>query len=257
MTERFARIPVRAAAISLGAVPLRVLIAISGHADAEGRAYPGMGTIADATGIRREDVPRAIARLEQVGLLRRERAPGGRMTTAYVILFDGTEVSAPERTGGVRTMADRVSAIQQTPLSAPQRTGCPQECVQGVRTTADQTNNNIPKNISSSRKRADRAFDLPGAREKFERFVEVFPSRGPDNSNPKKPAFEKFCAAIRRGVDPDTMIRGAAHYAAAMHRQATPGKFIKTMEVWLSKACWQQFADLEAESDLPLAAGMI
>src|SRR5262249_22094641 len=99
MTERFARIPSRAAGLSLGAVAFRVLIAISAHADAEGRAYPGMGTIAREASIRRRDVPRAVAALERAGLLRRERATGGSRTTMYMIpLGAPREVSAPERT---------------------------------------------------------------------------------------------------------------------------------------------------------------
>lgn len=257
MTERFARIPIRAAGISLGAVPFRVLIAISGHADAEGRAYPGMGMIAGAAGIRREDVPRAIASLERVGLLRRERAPGGRTTTMYVILLDGG-VSAAERTESVRTTADRMSAIQQTPVSAPQHTERPQGSVRGVRNTADQTEYNKPKNISSSRKRSDTHVSQATANDDFETFWRTFPSRG-GQSNPKKPAREKFDALVKDGAEPGRLILAAANYRAAMLKSGKFGsEFVMQATTFLGRdRRWEQFADLEDEPDLPLAAGMI
>jgi hypothetical protein len=251
MTERFARIPIRAAGISLGAVPLRVLIAISGHADAEGRAYPGMGMIAGAAGIRREDVPRAIASLERAGLLRRERAPGGRMTTTvYIILFDGDGVSAAERTESVRTTADRVSA--------PQHTGCPQGSVRGVRTTADQTNKNIPMNRHTSRRRADMHASQSTANDDFETFWRIFPSRG-GHSNPKKPAREKFDTLVKDGVEPGRLILAAGNYRATMLKSGKFGsEFVMQAKTFLGRdRRWEQFADLEDEPDLPLAAGMI
>ena len=258
MTERFARIPIRAAGISLGAVPLRVLIAISGHADGEGRAYPGMGMIAGAADIRREDVPRAIASLERVGLLRRERASGGRTTTVYVILFDGDGVSAAERTESVRTTADRVSAIQQTPVSAPQHTERPQGSVRGVRNTADQTNKNIPRNISSSRKRSDTHVSQATANDDFETFWRIFPSRG-GQSNPKKPAREKFDALVKDGAESGRLILAAGNYRAAMLKSGKFGsEFVMQATTFLGRdRRWEQFADLEDEPDLPLAAGMI
>jgi len=154
---RFARVPTRAAGMSLGATPLRVLIAIAGHADADGRAFPGMGAIAAETGIRRQDVPRAVAALEQAGLLKRERAAGGgRSTTVYVILFAAGEMSAP----------------QQTQVSATQRTECPQESVLSVRNTADQTKYNKPNTSARTRVRARKVSQV-SASEDFEHFWRI------------------------------------------------------------------------------------
>jgi hypothetical protein len=86
----------------------------------------------------------------------------------------------------------------------------------------------------------------------------VFPSRGRDNSDPKKPAFKNFASALERGVDPEVTIRGGAHYAAAARRQGRQGtQYVQQMKTWLHNEAWQQYADLEDEPDQPLAAGMI
>jgi hypothetical protein len=246
---RFARIPARAARMNLGAIPFRVLIAISSFADADGRAYPGMSAIAEAAGIRRKDVPRAVAALVAYGLLKRDRSVGGSATTNYIVVFNNGEVSAGEQTAGVRTTADRVSASQQT--------GCPQGSVQGVRITADQTDINRPTNrLSAHLKRRVRqqivAADVIA--QAFESFWRAYPSRG-SHANPKKPARERFGAAAKRGVDPQFMVRAAKNYADAMHRSGTAGRYIKTAEVWLIKESWEQYGT--AEEPVPLRAGMI
>jgi len=90
--------------------------------------------------------------------------------------------------------------------------------------------------------------------EQFDHFWRVYPSRGVQ-ANPQKSAREKFAAAVKRGVEPELLIRAAANYAEAMRRSGTAGRYIKTAEVWLNKASWEQYGDpIEPE---PLRAGMI
>ena len=70
MTDRFARIPVRVGGMrDLGARDLRVLIAISAHADSEGRAFPSMTRIAVLAAIDRCKVPSSIKRLVAARLI--------------------------------------------------------------------------------------------------------------------------------------------------------------------------------------------
>jgi hypothetical protein len=261
MAERFARIPVRAAGMrNLRGADLRVLIAIAAHADADGRAYPSMATLAALTAIRREDIPRAIRRLERSGLLRCESRGGTAAVNLYAVLFEG-EVSADLRTGvsteadsGVRTCANRVSAELRTEVSAPVRTGCPHNNTSGVRTGADQTNKNIPINRHTTRKRVERQPVSTSANGEFDTFWRAYPSRGAQ-ANPKKPAREKFEAAVKRGVDPELLVRAAGNYAEAMRRSGTAGRFIKTAEVWLNKASWEQYGTPDEPERLH--AGMI
>ena len=103
--ERFARISERAIRCrDLSAVDWRVLACIALHADVAGRAYPGMTTIAEMTGVRRQDVPRTIRRLEQFRILRCDPGAAPNGANAYTLIFDDDELSAGLRT--VRNGAD-------------------------------------------------------------------------------------------------------------------------------------------------------
>src|SRR4051794_5399707 len=104
MTDRFARIPERAIGCKeLWASDWRVLACIALHSR-EGKAYPGATTIAEMTGVRRQDVPRHIRRLQQFQQLRCEPGAGPHGANLYILNFDPAEPSAPVRT--VRTGAD-------------------------------------------------------------------------------------------------------------------------------------------------------
>src|ERR1700730_3649895 len=102
---RFARIAGRAIRCrELSSTDWRVLACIALHADAAGRAYPGMTTIAEMTGVRRKDVPRTIRRLEQFRMLRCEPGGGPNGANVYTLILEDVEVSAMLRT--VRNAAD-------------------------------------------------------------------------------------------------------------------------------------------------------
>jgi hypothetical protein len=243
----FARIPASAMRCrELTACDWRVLTCVALHANSAGKAWPSMATIASSTGIRREDVPRSIRRLEKFGLLR-TTSGGGSSSNSYVLAFDGNVVSASKRTG-VSDAADTVSAAVQA--------GCPQICTSSVRTDADQTNKNRPINRVTSGRPFDARLSLDkSANDDFEQFWQLYPHRG-RHPDPKKPAREKFEAAVKRGVDRALIIRAARNYAESMRLSGTRGQFIKTAEVWLNKASWEQYG-ADQEPDLPVAAGMI
>ena len=88
----------------------------------------------------------------------------------------------------------------------------------------------------------------------FETFWQYYPSRKP-HENPKKPARLKFEAAVKRGIDPAAIVRGAENFAIYAAAHISSPKFIKTAEVWLNKECWNEHQQgLVSE---PLRAGMI
>jgi hypothetical protein len=91
MSMAFARIPIRGASIRLRGHDFRVLIAISGHANGDGSAYPSLARIAAVAGIDRAKVPASIRNLQGAGLLRVERrrdAHGDWDSSLYEILLD-------------------------------------------------------------------------------------------------------------------------------------------------------------------------
>src|SRR5215212_481608 len=159
MTDRFARISERAIRCrELRATDWRVLACIALHADAEGRAFPGMTTIAEIAGVRRQDVPRSIRRLEQFQQLRCEPGAGPGGANLYILNFDPAEVSARVRT--VRTGAG------------------PHRCVRGVRTGASEVSAQVrTKQTIEQTNEHTGAGDAESA-SGFETFWRAYPSRG-------------------------------------------------------------------------------
>jgi hypothetical protein len=71
----------------------------------------------------------------------------------------------------------------------------------------------------------------------FETFWRAYPSRAP-HPNPKKPAAEKFAAAMKRGVDPRDIIRGAENYRAAATAAGTDPRYIAQAATFLKQERW-------------------
>lgn len=84
------------------------------------------------------------------------------------------------------------------------------------------------------------AAEIEGA---FERFWSVYPSRSP-HSNPKKPARQKFEAAVKRGVDAEEIIRGAQVYARHAARHIPDPQHVAMATTWLHQERW---SDLHEE----------
>jgi hypothetical protein len=87
---QYGRFPTWAAALpGLGGRTLAVLAAIAHHADAEGRAFPGMSRIASLAGIKRTKVPGHEAKLMAAGVLRKEcrEDERGYLSNLYTIIY--------------------------------------------------------------------------------------------------------------------------------------------------------------------------
>ena len=96
MTGRFARIPEAALGRGLEKNDWSVLAVICLHADRDGRAFPSMSTIATESHIDRPNVPRSLAKLEALDLIRRKRVPrrgGGWQNNIYQVVFDSSDAS--------------------------------------------------------------------------------------------------------------------------------------------------------------------
>ena len=132
----FALMSAKAARAELSATDFKVLLAIGLHADKDGRAFPSMARVAEIIGVRRGDIPRSLNRLEECGLLRRQRAPrakGGWQVNRYELVY--------EPLGDVRNSADMdVRSTTDTPGVRKSADTCTQICGQGVRSDAALTN---------------------------------------------------------------------------------------------------------------------
>jgi len=74
----------------------------------------------------------------------------------------------------------------------------------------------------------------------FAKFWHKYPSRHP-HSNPKKPAKQKFEAALKRGVPVEVIIRGAENYAAYVARETDDARFIAQAVTWLNQERWTEY----------------
>lgn len=74
----------------------------------------------------------------------------------------------------------------------------------------------------------------------FDRFWKVYPHRG-TASDPRKPAAEKFDRALKAGVDPEAIIRGAEGYAKA--QIGKDPQYNKQAATWIHQAGWEQYAN--------------
>jgi hypothetical protein len=245
MAERFARIPASAIGCrELSATDWRILACLGLHADADGRAYPGMSRIAAMAGIQRKNVPRTLRRLVRLGMLGCD--PGGPCgANVYMIFFDHSGASSPLRTEDVLNVEDGVSStVSQSVLTGELKVSSPPR----TKHTKEQTREHT---------RAGCALrghvDQDGVN-RFETFWHVYPSRG-GHSNPKEPARKKFEAATRRGVNPTIIIRGAENYRTLIERGETNPRFVAQAVTWLSQERWNDYQ--EAPEPPRLAVGMI
>lgn len=72
--------------------------------------------------------------------------------------------------------------------------------------------------------------------ELFRRFWSAYPKR---EGNPRKPAAERFERAVRKGADPEAIIRGANAYAAMLERNDKAGtQFVALATTWLNQQRW-------------------
>lgn len=87
----------------------------------------------------------------------------------------------------------------------------------------------------------------------FERFKVAYPKR--DGANPWEPARKKFIAAVKSGVDPETIISGAKAYAVAdAEKIGTP--YIVQATRWFNERRWADYATpLTIAADTPESRG--
>lgn len=83
----------------------------------------------------------------------------------------------------------------------------------------------------------------------FDAFWQVYPSRHP-HANPKKPAWQAFQAALKRGIDPAAMIRGAENYRTAIERAGTEPKYVAQAQTWLRQERWNDHQKAPAPARL-------
>lgn len=235
---RFAIIPARAIDDRrLGRAALAVLAALGTYSDRDGWCWPATSTLAQRLGTSRQAVSKQIKALVQLGYVetqRRKRPDGGDATTAYRLLFDGDMAEEYGRLKSAENQPDGEHR-EVAPRATPEVAGGATPEVAPIK------NDPIERTLIPSF--LDHQFDA---------FWRSYPSRRP-HQNPRKPARQKFEAALRRGVRFADILRGAKNFAAYVEQERVEPKYIAQAVTWLSQERWQDHQ--EAPEPAPAADG--
>jgi hypothetical protein len=209
----YSRVPSLAPLAKLRAETYRVLIGLGRFADDEGRCWPGLSSLAKASGVIRHNLHRNLRDLVAAGLLR-INSDG-----TYTLIFEPERVSPePER---VSPEPERVSPEPERVSPEPERVS--------------------PEPLSIE----EQPNEHTRAREQvlFERFWQVYPSRGTFAANPKKPASQVFAGLVRRGVDPEMMIAAAERYCESV-AALDDRRYVAQALTWLRQGRYADGAEI-------------
>jgi hypothetical protein len=242
---RFAVTPARAVEDRrLGDAAYRLLACLGTYSDRDGWCWPSMATLAQRLSITRQAVQQRIDQLTRCGYLeihRQHRADGGTGTNRYRLLFDRALFRVQE------DMPDETRP-PQADLAGPATPPCAPRKIDPKSPVPPYKEERTHKNVHG------RSGDLADAAKQFQTFWRAYPSRG-GHTNPKKPALEKFLAALKCGVDASEIILAAENYAAHVARSGTAPQHVAQAKTWLNQECWEQYA--EAFEPEPLRPGLI
>ncbi len=172
-----------------------VLMALADHADAEGKAWPKLKTLAEITSMTERHVRRQIGVLEERGLLAREdrfRRDGGQTSNIYRL--------AIERPAADQELAEKAAPPKGPPPKAP--------AVRGRRTT--KSAQGTPLEPSSSDKEDDADPAVQDARAAFDQVFDAWKAVSPARlSRPRAwPLWLRFA----RRISPARLVSAALRY---------------------------------------------
>jgi hypothetical protein len=203
-----------------------------------GRCDPSLPTLANETGLTPRAVQKAIAELRNSGWWRIAKGVGRGNTNSYAPCLEKANTGSPITTR---------KGEQPFTLTAPENTNNRVRKHERlfVRTSKNQESDSYARTYDAHRPAArslgcNRQVDAPdGANADFEDFWDIYPHRG-EFSDPKKPARAKFEAAVKRGIDPATIIAGAERYREHVEQEGTKPRFRPQAKTWLDEERWGQ-----------------
>ncbi len=224
-SSRFAIVPARAVEDRrLGPAPFRVLAALGTFSDRDGWCWPSMTTLAKMLGYTRQAAQQHVQELIKLGYIevrRQQRPDKGYAANRFRLLLDRALFQVGSELRGMQAeLARGVQADLATHASSELATIL----------------KNDPKEL--------KIHDLSAKH--FDEFWRIYPSRRP-HSNPKKPAREKFEAALKRGVSASVIIRGAENYAVYVEQETTDPRYIAQAVTWLNQERWAEYQEAPEE----------
>ena len=188
----------------LGKAAFRVLAALGIYADANGRCWPSVKTIAAKLGITRQAIQPHLRELENLKYIETEKRPG--QSSRYRIIHGNYS------TNGVQA---QLAGGAKVALAG------------GVKVAlAHNDSKNDPNNDNG-------AFNI---------FWASYPSRKP-HSNPKPTAAKIYKAAVKNGAEPEAINRGAENYALYVAAENIDPRFVKQAATFLNQKTWTEYQE--------------
>lgn len=253
---RFSIVPASAVEDSrLSHAAFRVLACLGTYADKQGWCWPSTRVLAERLGVTRSTVSEHVQQLIRFGYLESHprRRPDGSMTSnAYRLMFDRPEIPELDDDGVSAQPTASVGNSDTAKMAGNKGVGSA-DIVENGRNkgcrlsryplsaqpyTPPVQNRHHERPTIKKKKHTDA--DAPDDAVSFDKFWDEYPPRR-THSNPKKPARAKFDAAVRNGVDPAAIIRGAKNYARYVQREGTDARYTAQAMTWLNQDRWEQY----------------
>lgn len=218
-----------------------VLIAICNYSDDENKAWPSLATIGSLTGLSRRTIQNSMKRLEDLGLIRRERRErsDGSDSSSICHIAVGTEFTiappmespapprAPDSIGGVQEMHGGIAA--DAPLE-PSLNRQLEPSTNLPMLALGDTRDGVEAVTLSPKEQAELFFD--------KKFWPAYPKRF--GSNPKDPARKKIVAAILKGENPQKILAGVNRLYSGLQRSGKLGtEYVPMALTWINRKQWK------------------
>lgn len=202
---------------ALGKAALRVLCALGTYTNGRGECWPSVATLSRRLTLGVRSVNRALAELSKKGLVSTEHrrdAAGSELSALRRLSFPevAPDIASHGGDGAVDHGGDGVEGA------------LPPD-------TVDQPN--VSRERKHLTEEKDRLLD-----EQFDRFWRAFPRK-----KDRKRAREIFAAKVRRGADPEQIVRGAVKYAKERVVEGTEARFIKHPTTFLNGDVWTEYQE--------------
>lgn len=219
-----------------------VFMALASHADKSGEAHPKGATLAEAVGVTRATIDRALEVLRERGLVTWEVRPGGRGRQRFYTVWKpgglphqrGNGVASSEQ-GGSLTHEAMGRLTSEAPIREPEpyepepRTRREPVAVAPVVVASDDEAALECPDMPTPPTRHLAAVDCTEVR--FAEWWAVYPNHAPS----RKAALASYLRAVKRGADPEVILAGLRVWEPVWES----GQFVPHATTWLNQDRWE------------------
>jgi pyocin large subunit-like protein len=214
-----------------------LLVCLANYADENGRCYPSIAALEYDTSMNRKTIIAAMKRLVDAGLVMDTGQRVGKTRQIPVYQINMTAEYSAEN--GIVDDAENNTETGTVPKTEQSQKVLGNSPKNGTRNRQEPSDNITPLTPHCQKS-------------EFDRFWEAYPKRR--GANPRKPAEQKFRAAVKRGTDPAEIVRGAERYAAELRDMGKLNtEFVAHAATWLNQERWSDYGpsppSLQADAD--------